>query len=48
MSLSPDHTAARLLWAGIKVWIKAEITTWLAPTPAAAPVMMMEKKPVEA
>jgi flavin-dependent dehydrogenase len=46
MSLSPDTTAARLLWAGIKVWIKAEISTWLAPTPATAPVMMAEK-PVE-
>jgi len=47
-SLSPDASAARLLWDGIKVWIKAEITTWLAPTPAAEPEMMAEKKTVPA
>ena len=35
-------------WAGIKVWIKAEISTWLAPTPAAEPEMnrMTEGKPM--
>jgi flavin-dependent dehydrogenase len=47
ISMSPDTSAARLLWDGIKVWLKAEITTWLAPTPSAAPVMMTEK-PAEA
>jgi flavin-dependent dehydrogenase len=41
-SLSPDFSAARLLWDGIKVWLKAEVTTWLAPTPAIAPVMEAE------
>jgi hypothetical protein len=45
--MSPDTSAARLLWDGIKVWLKAEVTTWLAPTPSAAPVMMAEK-PAEA
>jgi len=32
-SFSPDTSAVRLLWDGIKVWIKAEITTRLAPEP---------------
>lgn len=29
-SFSPDTSAARLLWDGIKHWIKAEISTWFA------------------
>ncbi|MCB1277474.1 tryptophan 7-halogenase [Prosthecobacter sp.] len=46
-SFSPDTSAVRLLWDGLKVWLKAEITTWLAPTPATSPAMMVEK-PAEA
>lgn len=35
-SLSPDSSAVRLLWEGIKVWIRAEISTWLAPASESA------------
>jgi flavin-dependent dehydrogenase len=47
-SFSPDASALRLLWDGIKVWIKAEITTLLAPEPSEQTVMMREKAAVEA
>jgi hypothetical protein len=45
-SFSPDPSALRLLWDGVKIWIKAEITTALAPSRSsvAEPVM----KPVMA
>lgn len=46
-SFSPDGVAVRLLWDGIKVWLKAEIKTWLAPVSSSEAVMMREK-PVEA
>lgn len=42
-SFSPDTSAVRLLWDGMKVWIKAEITTLLAPEPSEQTVMMREK-----
>lgn len=41
-SFSPDTSAVRLLWDGIKVWLKAEITTALAPSRAKVPEPMME------
>jgi hypothetical protein len=38
----------RILLDGIKVWLKAEITTALAPTGQAAPVMMPKEILAEA
>jgi hypothetical protein len=43
MSMSPDTSAGRLLFDGIMVWLKAEISTWMAPAPAKDAVMMSEK-----
>ena len=40
-SFSPDTSAMRLLWEGLKVWFKAEVTTWLASSRAAEPEMKM-------
>lgn len=40
-SFSPDASVMWLLWDGLKAWARAEITTFLAPLPAHAP--MMEK-----
>lgn len=51
-SFSPDNSAVRLLWDGIKVWLKAEVSTRLAPVQSAEAKMMKDKmmpeKPVEA
>ena len=47
-SFSPDTSAVRILWDGIKVWLKAEITTALAPAGQAAPVMMPKEILAEA
>lgn len=37
-SFSPDTGVMWLLWDGVKAWIKAEVSTRLASTPAQAPV----------
>lgn len=47
-SFSPDTSAVRILWDGIKVWLKAEITTALAPARQSAPVMMPKEILAEA
>lgn len=48
-SFSPDTSAVRLLWDGIKAWMKAEVSTWLAPAPSSVPEMMPQKPiPAEA
>ncbi|MBE7494441.1 MAG: tryptophan 7-halogenase [Verrucomicrobiaceae bacterium] len=54
-SFSPDTSAVRLLWDGIKIWLKAEITTALAsPVPSMrreasgqVPVETMEPVPAK-
>ncbi|MBL9132608.1 MAG: NAD(P)/FAD-dependent oxidoreductase [Verrucomicrobiaceae bacterium] len=45
-SFSPDTSAVRILWDGIKVWLKAEITTALASRRAPEHGMAAEKMPV--
>jgi len=45
-SFSPDPSALRLLWDGVKIWLKAEVTTALASSRAAVAEPMM--KPVMA
>jgi len=46
-SYSPDPSALWLLWDGLKAWLKAEVSTRMAPLPAGAPDMMPAKPMAE-
>jgi len=47
-SFSPDNSALRLMWDGVKLWLKAEITTLLAPASPSAAMMAKDKAAPEA
>ncbi|MBE2283273.1 MAG: hypothetical protein IAE77_07410 [Prosthecobacter sp.] len=47
-SFSPDQSSLFLLWDGLKAWLKAEVTTWMAPAQSAEMAMMPQEKPVQA
>lgn len=51
-SFSPDNGVMKLLWDGLKAWLKAEVSTRMASSPATTPAALPDKpmaeKPVEA
>lgn len=47
-SFSPDQSSMFLLWDGLKAWLKAEVSTWMASAPSKAMAVMPQEKPVQA